>query len=512
LADRRSTRNVANSSLWIDRGSSRGELGGLDYLAIIILAALLFFVLVYRSDALPMQLWDESRNADNALQAALAGHWLVPAYEGVADHWNTKPPLLIWLIAAFLKLGLPLLWALRLPEILAAAATLVLIWRVLRRDLRDRLAAAVAGALLLTASLYLGVHATRTGDYDGLESLFILGYVLAVWRLYADPARSGGTMVAVVFLVAAVLTKGVAAALPLPGLVAFALVRRGATLRLLKQPRVWWAIFAAVVLCLGYYASRELYDPGYLHAVVDNELGGRFLNVQDAHRGGPWYYAALLAGGFLPGWVFLPFTLFTLFGRDGRRRDLALLTLAAAACLLIVLSLSRTKLAWYATPAIPLLAIAGALGASDGLRALACRHVRLGEATTAALSLGLAVAAAMAIWRNQDLIVRYPDRHDPRVLYGPFMTTLHDRGLTAPVTIIDTLHWNSPGVTNYEPIVDVYRSLYARDWKTRLAAGQIPASGEVILTCSPRARAWLTARYALSFQAQSGSCLLARVN
>ena len=168
---------------------SGARLDGSDFVAVGGLLLLIFTLLIFRSDALPMQLWDESRNASNALEAALDGHWLAPTYHGAVDHWNTKPPLLTWLIAALMKTGVAPLWALRLPNIAAAVATCGLVWGTLRFSLRDRVAAAIGGVLLVTSTLYVGPHATRTGDFDGLESLFVLGYVLCFWAGFKDPAR-----------------------------------------------------------------------------------------------------------------------------------------------------------------------------------------------------------------------------------------------------------------------------------------------------------------------------------
>src|SRR6516165_7241321 len=84
-----------------------------DVLCVGSLLILWFLLHILNYDSLPLQLWDESRNANNALEIARYGHWLVPTYKGVSDHWNTKPPLLIWQMAALMRLGLPPLLAIR---------------------------------------------------------------------------------------------------------------------------------------------------------------------------------------------------------------------------------------------------------------------------------------------------------------------------------------------------------------------------------------------------------------
>ena len=69
---------------------------------------------------LPMELWDESRNANNAMEIAKHGGWMVPAFDNLPDHWNTKPPLLIWMMAALLRTGLDPMLAIRLPSVAAS--------------------------------------------------------------------------------------------------------------------------------------------------------------------------------------------------------------------------------------------------------------------------------------------------------------------------------------------------------------------------------------------------------
>jgi hypothetical protein len=72
---------------------------------------------------------------------------------------------------------------------------------------------------------------------------------------------------------------------------------------------------------------------------------------------------------FRAGATLLPLVAFT-FGTDRRRCSCAVLSLSSAAALLGIISISQTKLFWYAAPNLPLLAIAAALGISDGLRSI----------------------------------------------------------------------------------------------------------------------------------------------
>ena len=93
-----------------------------------LFAVLWYALLIWRYDALPLQAWDESRQAVTAYEMATGHGWLAPTYDGVPDHYNTKPPLLVWSIAALMRMGAPLVLAVRLPVFVAALLTVVLVW------------------------------------------------------------------------------------------------------------------------------------------------------------------------------------------------------------------------------------------------------------------------------------------------------------------------------------------------------------------------------------------------
>jgi 4-amino-4-deoxy-L-arabinose transferase-like glycosyltransferase len=472
----------------------------------------LIILIVFDSDKMPLQLWDESRNANNALEMALSGHWLVPTYGGVPDHWNTKPPLLIWLIAALMRCGVTPLWALRTPSILAAFITLGLVWGVLRTGLRDAIAAAFGGALLLSSGIFVTVHVARTGDYNALESLFVLGYVLCVWRAVDAPEKPGWLWGAGACVVAAVMTKGVAGLLALPGCAVFVLSQPGTARGLLKNWRAWAAAVGAMVLCLEYYAIRELYDPGYVGAVIRNEWGGRFLTASENHPGGPFYYLQTLGLGFKPGVAFLPLVLLPILGRDKRRRDLALLTLLSAAGLLAVISFARTKLYWYGAPAVPLLCICGGLGIADGVRRLRAFKPKLGTWALVAATVPCVVAMGARIDQSRMLIPPFRADLDRRIDYGPFLRKLHDSGETAPVLVLDPPRLREDDPERYNPIVQFYQTLYKAKWRISvLPSGASPPSGARVITCYPDALAWLRSRRALTVIDRDKDCLLALV-
>jgi 4-amino-4-deoxy-L-arabinose transferase-like glycosyltransferase len=434
-----------------------------DLLHIGILLLLWFCLLVLRNTSLPLIPWDEARLANSALEMVRSRHWLVPTYGGIPDHWFFKPPLLIWQMAVLMWLGLPPLLAVRLPTMLAAWAIVGTMWAVCRYALHDRTAALLAGLLLLPALFFNNIHIARTGDYDVPVSLFTLLYVLTCWWSIEqdDKIRTGWFAISAAALLLAVMTKGVAGAFGLVGLFVFSLVR-GRLVALLGSFRIWLLALAAFSLCFGYYGSRELYDPGYLQGVWNYELFGRFFIVNEEHVGGPLFYINILFWGFEPCIILLPLVTLTIFGTDFRRRSLASLCLLCAAAILVVLTISRTKIYWYITPVLPFLALAAALGAADGLRWIKSREPSLPKLSRArplqvVLGLLLAAVCAASIYRNQVMKLRDAEQ-DPywsQLWYGKLFDKLQARG-DSSVFVLDGGYW---GLGNYNPVLKFYADI-----------------------------------------------------
>ncbi len=162
-----------------------------DLLLAGLLLAVTALMLLPGALGLPMELWDESRVANNAIEMAKHGGWLVATFGGVPDHWELKPPLLVWAMAALLRTGMDPMLAIRLPSILATMGSVLLVYASCRMLLKDRLAGLIGGLLLVCSVLFMGDHVGRTGDYDALLCLVTLGFVICA-GLYIDRQTTGG--------------------------------------------------------------------------------------------------------------------------------------------------------------------------------------------------------------------------------------------------------------------------------------------------------------------------------
>ena len=107
------------------------------------------------------------------------GFGLVTTYGGAPDLWNTKPPLLIWLMTASLAVFGPSEWALRLPSMVAALGTVAILFWFVRRTTGSVATAALAAALLVLSPATFGEHSARTADYDAVLLFFVTGVSLS---------------------------------------------------------------------------------------------------------------------------------------------------------------------------------------------------------------------------------------------------------------------------------------------------------------------------------------------
>ncbi|RZK49826.1 MAG: hypothetical protein EOO59_16205, partial [Hymenobacter sp.] len=347
---------------WLGRCQQWGTRPHNQLLLLVLLAA---FPLYYELGRTPVQLWDEARVAVNAAEMARDGHWLVPRFDGAPDHWNTKPPLLIWLTALCFKAFGYSTWALRLPTLVASLTTVVLIFRFAATTLARPLAGFFAGVVLVTSLGYVRLHVARTGDYDALLTCWQVVLWINFFQYLEDGRRRHFYWVAFALL-AATLTKGPAGVLGVPGLLVYAL-GRGKLGWLLRQPIIYAAALGWVAVVAGYFVVREGIDPGYWQAVQANDLGGRFLTVLEGH-GSPWtYYLANMRDHLYSLWLWaiVPSLVLGWLQPAGRvRRAVGLLTVFVVGWLAVI-SISKSKLDWYDAPIYPALALLLGLGLSS---------------------------------------------------------------------------------------------------------------------------------------------------
>jgi hypothetical protein len=108
---------------------------------------------------------------------------------------------------------------------------------------------------------------------------------------------------------------------------------------------------------------REKYNPGYMQAVWDNELGGRYSQALDEHEGDFWfYYHNFIAFQFslwywlIPCGIVLGCTI-----KNDPIRNSTFFSLIAGITYWLIISCSKTKGGQYDVPLYPFLALIGGI-------------------------------------------------------------------------------------------------------------------------------------------------------
>jgi 4-amino-4-deoxy-L-arabinose transferase-like glycosyltransferase len=319
-------------------------------------------VMLYRLGAMPIQVWDEARLANNAIEMAYGGLSLVTTYDGLPDHWNTKPPLLIWIMAMAIQALGASEWAIRLPSALASVATATMVFWFGAVYLKKPLVGVVSVLVMLATPSYVLSHGARSGDYDAMLVLWTTAYLLSGYLyLHALPMqRSTWLYLCTAGILLAFMTKTVQGLIMVPPLLIYAWLS-GRLGNVVRSRQFYICVLGVFVVCLSYYVLREVADPGYFAATLVNDVVGRYASVLDGHQGGPlWYllqyrdFAALVPGLAAAGY-------FAWHG-PATTRSLSVFFGLTAVFYLAVISSASTKLPWYSMPLCPLMAILIGIG------------------------------------------------------------------------------------------------------------------------------------------------------
>jgi 4-amino-4-deoxy-L-arabinose transferase-like glycosyltransferase len=321
---------------------------------------LIIFPLFLGLTSFPVLRYDEARLAVNALEMSENGNWIVTQFDGKPEMWNTKPPLMIWLQVIFLKiLGTGEL-ALRLPSVIAAFLTAIVIMVFLDKYLKEYWLGVIAVTILVTSPGYISIHGARTGDYDALLTLFTTLYCLLFFS-FIETKKIKFLYLFFIAVTLAVLTKSIAGLLFLPALLLYSIWQKQ-VFSLLKIKQFYFGLALFLVTVPGYYLLREAMNPGYLAAVNTNELGGRYLTTIESHDHEFLYYFHNFVKNRFKTWLLLvPAGL--IIGITGKAEKLTRLSTFLIMLLvsyLLVISTAKTKLEWYDMPMYPFMAIAAA--------------------------------------------------------------------------------------------------------------------------------------------------------
>jgi 4-amino-4-deoxy-L-arabinose transferase-like glycosyltransferase len=305
---------------------------------------------------------DEPRFALVAKQMVESGNWLFP-HRGV-ELYSDKPPMLMWLQAAFYSVFGNWRVAFLLPSLLAALGTLWCVQDLGRRLWTRKVGLYAAWALLFAFQF---TWQAKKAQIDPLVTFFItlanyglLRHLLLGpdWRWWALGWFAAGL---------GVITKGVGAiALLMLVPAALAAWRDWPRVRLhVRDGRFWLAPLAFLVAVSIWLVpvvvaalSKGLPEyQAYLHDILFRQTAGRYARSWDHHQPA-WYHLGVMLTMWIPPALALPWAIPAWWRRLKRRDARYLLPLAWWALVVVFFSIPDGKRDVYIMPALPMMCLA----------------------------------------------------------------------------------------------------------------------------------------------------------
>jgi 4-amino-4-deoxy-L-arabinose transferase-like glycosyltransferase len=358
VAGRGSGANGPSSSRLSRRGGARPDTGpsspedvlfGGGVRVPALLPGILTLLLLLPGITRPFWDRDEAEYAAIARDMASTGHFLNPQLFGRA--YEEKPPLTCVLSAlSFRWLGESEL-AGRLPHVLLFSGSAVILFLLGRRLFDSR--RALFAAMMLPTCL-LGIVCGRLLLTDSALLFFSLASVLGVFRVLSERRPLRSVLLGGAALGLGILSKGPIALLP-PALFAAGYFLGGARFDRVARRGLLLTGAVALFVSAPWFLFETLKTQGeFLRAFLLKENVQRFLHPRERHGGPPFYYVAVLLLGFFPWSGLFP----GLLRKRFVAKDPVVWGLWAwGGGLLLLLTLSATKLPSYLLPALPAFAL-----------------------------------------------------------------------------------------------------------------------------------------------------------
>jgi 4-amino-4-deoxy-L-arabinose transferase-like glycosyltransferase len=321
----------------------------------------------------PLTNWDEGIYAEISREMLSLG-FLVPHWN--YQPWFEKPPLMLWITAAFFKLfGTHDFWA-RAGSAFSGVAIVALLhgWLIRRKD---TLAAWLSTLILLSTFGFL--HVCRVGEMDVLLSL---GCSIALCGLTAiQNYKLSGWYLFWAGVAIALMTKGAACIVLLFTTLLFAAIERWNLTRLAKSFWLGMVLFLLAALPWHVYMFH-VFGASFFTEYFGFHVLARATHQIEDHITHWWYYFWVLLISAAPFILLSPFAIVDSF----RRKELRAWSIFA---LVVVgfFTVVQTRLPHYIAPAYPALAVVTSVFLADQLRELQRRSRKSSASfwTTAAI-------------------------------------------------------------------------------------------------------------------------------
>lgn len=307
---------------------------------------------------------DEPRFALIAKEMVQSGQWLIPYRAG--ELYADKPPVFMWMIAAFYWLTGSMRLSFLLPSLLASLGTLLLVYDLGRRLWNRRVGLCAGFALLVSIQFVLQ---GKTAQIDALLCFWTtLGLYGLLRHLVLGPAWTW-YLTGFGAMGLGVITKGVGF-LPLLVFLPYLFVLK---MDLLKPPGwnttlLWLSGPLVMLLAIGLWvvpmwlyvdASGSAALQAYRDNLLFHQTINRYTDAWHHHKPG-WYLFREALWLWLPLVLLLPWLLPAWWRRLKRLDVRYLLLVGWIAAVFLFFSLSAGKRGVYILPALPAFALAAA--------------------------------------------------------------------------------------------------------------------------------------------------------
>ncbi len=317
---------------------------------------LLLSLIIFSIYQQPIYIWDEAIYANNALEMANNNRYWVFTNNDVPDHYNSKPPLVLWLQSVSFGLFSYTEFALRLPTFLALLGVLFLFFLLAKKRKLPAGIFIVASFILLTTRGAIRPHVFLSGDLDGVLVFFTTALCfIHLGQNTQKEVSDTSIMLSILCLLGGYFTKSTAVLLILPSLLAGYCYAENIR-SLLKNKVLYIGLCLVLCIVMSYYILRERYDPGYMQVVWDSEFT-RYTSKVMSWQVQPFYfYFKNILTRFNPYYSILTLLVAMPYVLLRNRQHTRLVFHIFILCLgyLMIISIPAIKLEWYDAPVYPL--------------------------------------------------------------------------------------------------------------------------------------------------------------
>ena len=304
-----------------------------------------------------MRWWDQLMFAVNTYEMMHNGKYFSTYFDGVADFYNRKAPLINWIQIVFVKVIGYNEIALRLPSAIAACLSVIVLFIFVSKRF-NYIWAWISALILLTSSGFINFHSARTADSDSALTFFLLLSNIYFIKYILD-FHKHDILFFFIFISLAFATKMYAALLFTPAYIIILLLQRK-----LKEFISNWYFVAGILLfiisSLGLLYLREMDTPGFFKESFINDAG--IFNVIDNHKECATFYLDNLFKVRFSFWsvLFVIGTLLIYFSRNKVEKTVLFRIWLLVFVYVAIVSFSITKLEWYDMPIYPYLSLIAA--------------------------------------------------------------------------------------------------------------------------------------------------------